>query len=68
MDKSIYKKRDGRIFQMFDAFAEKPIEFSKAKHNYKRKDFETLSVGQSITFMPMFGNENPVYSRLKRLK
>ena len=68
MDKSLHKKRDGREFQMLDYFSQKPMEFSKAKHNYCKRDFDALQIGQCMCFQPMFGNQNPVYSVLKRIK
>lgn len=68
MEKSLLRKRDGRIFQMLGGFSKKPMPFSEAKHNYTRRDYDRLKVGESITFSPLFGNKNPVYSILKRIK
>lgn len=74
-DNSLHCKRDGRVFQMRAGYATRPgiqagipIPFSSAKHNYTRKDINSLDVGQSMTFIPMFGNRNPVCSELVRLK
>ncbi len=68
MDKSLHKKKDGRVFQMFDGFTGKPMPFGDAKHNYTKQDYDSLNVGQSIKFSPMYGNKNPIYSILKRIK
>lgn len=68
MKNSFHVKRDGRTYQMLDPYAGKPMPFSKAKHNYSKEDFDCLEIGQTITFRPMFGNENPVHSVLKRIK
>lgn len=67
-DVSLHVKRDGRVYQMRDGFSGEPIPFKDAKHNYTKRDIESLKVGQGITFMPMFGNKNPVYSQLVRIK
>ena len=67
-DNSIHKTSTGKVFQMLDGFSKKPIPYENAKHNYTRSDLVRMEVGQSILFMPMYGNENPVYSRLLRLK
>lgn len=53
---------------MLDPHTGKPMPFQKAKHNYSKEDFDCLEIGQTITFRPMFGNENPVHSVLKRIK
>lgn len=66
MDKSLHSKKDGKVFQMLDGFTNEPIPFNQAKHNYTKKDYNRLEVGQSIKFNPMFGNENPVSSILLR--
>lgn len=67
-DESLHIKKDGRVFQMRSGFTGKPMPFRDAKHNYTRGDMQRLKVGQSCTFSPMFGNENPVYSTLARIK
>jgi hypothetical protein len=68
MDKSLHKKKDGRVFQMLNGITKKPMPFKEAKHNYTKRNLDQLEVGQSITFVPMFGNTNPIYSTLKRIK
>lgn len=67
-DASLHVKRDGRVYQMRDGFSGEPIPFKDAKHNYTRADIEGMKVGQGITFKPMYGNDNPVYSCLVRIK
>jgi hypothetical protein len=67
-DESLHIKKDGRVFQMLEGFSQKPMPFRTAKHNYTKKNLDSLKVGHSITFRPMFGNENPVYSTLVRIK
>jgi len=68
MDKSLHNKKDGRVFQMLEGFSKKPMPFKDAKHNYTKKDYNGLKIGQSMSFRPMFGNENPIYSSLVRIK
>ncbi|MDF2841641.1 MAG: hypothetical protein K0R00_67 [Herbinix sp.] len=67
-DSSLHCKMDGRVFQMRDGSSHRPIPFSSAKHNYTKGDMDRLKVGQSVSFMPMFGNANPVYSSLVRIR
>lgn len=62
-----HKKRDGRVFQMLDAFTNEPMQFNLAKKNYTAKDYDRLKIGESIKFEPMFGNSNPVFSILLRV-
>lgn len=67
-DKTLHVKKDGRVFQMLDAFTGDPMEFSKARHNYTERDLDELGIGGILTFSPMYGNRNPVYSTLVRLQ
>ena len=67
-DDSLHIKKDGRVFQMLDGFSNEPMPFRDAKHNYTRKDFDKLDINQCIFFNPMYGNDKPVYSILKRIK
>jgi hypothetical protein len=64
---SYHLKKDGRIFQMTDWYNH-PIPFKDAKHNYTKSDMDGMKVGQSISFQPLFGNERPIQSKLRRLK
>lgn len=66
-DRSLHRTH-GKVFQMFHADSGTPMPFSEAKHNYTKKDLDRLEVGQSMTFMPMFGNKNPVYSKVTRIE
>lgn len=69
MDNTLHVKvkKDGRIFQMLDGFSGKPMPFKDGRHNYTKKDYD-LEVGKRLVFKPMFGNLNPVYSVLVRIK
>jgi hypothetical protein len=65
---SLHCKKDGRIFQMRSGSGNIPIPFSSARHNYTKKDLDSLKVGDGMGFMPMFGNERPVHSNVIRVK
>jgi hypothetical protein len=65
---SLHCKKDGRIFQMRSGVWGGPMRFSEAKHNYTKKDIDSIEVGGAMSFQPMFGNENPVSSTLVRIK
>lgn len=67
-DDSLYIKKDGRAFQMLDGFSGKTIPFAEGKHNYSKKDIDSLAVGRCIKFMPMYGNKKPICTILKRIK
>jgi hypothetical protein len=67
-DDSLLRKKDGRVYKMYDGITGKPIPFSRAKHNYTKGDLDMLNVGGSIGFTPVSGNENPVPSIVVRIK
>lgn len=66
-DHSLHRKKDGRTYQMKDYFTMNPIPFASGKHNYTARNIESLSVGHSMTFLPMFGNKNPIATVLVRI-
>lgn len=67
-DSSLHKTSTGKVFQMLDAFSGKPMDYAEGKHNYTKRNLAELKVGQSMTFMPMFGNVRPVYTKLVRIQ
>lgn len=67
-DLSLHKTSTGKVFQMLDGFSGKPIDYAEGKHNYTKRDLSNLKVGQSSTFMPMFGNVRPAYTKLVRIR
>jgi len=64
---SLAVRNNGSVYQMFDYLTKKPIKFCTARHNYTNHDLASLSVGHSNTFLPMFGNNNPVASIVTRI-
>ena len=66
-ERSICRRRDGRVFQMFSALSGKPIPYSEGKRNYTKKEVNYFSVGSRLEFSPLHGNVRPVSTILERL-
>jgi len=66
-ERSIHRKKDGRVFQMFCGLSKKPMTYFEGKHNYTKKNLDELAPEESLGFQPMYGNKKPVPSILVRL-
>lgn len=64
---SLHKMQDGRVYMMMDGSSYMPIPWANGRHNYTNEAFQ-VDVGQTTEFMPMFGNNNPVYTAMMRIK
>lgn len=64
---SLHKLRDGRVYMMLDAISLSPMPWADGRHNYNPQDFK-MEVGGVSEFMPMYGNEQPVYTAMMRVK
>lgn len=53
---------------MFEGFSGQKIPFAEGKHNYSKKDIDSLAIGRCIKFMPMYGNKKPICTLLIRIK
>ena len=64
---SLHKLRDGMVYMMLDAISLSPMPWADGRHNYNPQDFK-MEVGGVSEFMPMYGNEKPVYTAMMRVK